>query len=63
MWSKALSKRIFNYAAKCIYIPFREKAIMAAISQFNVHSTGDNMLTSPLTTYTEQTYINWGYKA
>lgn len=63
LWPKALSERILNDTAKCIHIPFREKAIMAAISQFSVHSTGDNVLTSPLTTYTEQTYIDWGYKA
>lgn len=62
LWPKALSERIANQTAKCIHVPFKEKAIMAAISQFSIHSTGDNILTSPLTTYTEQTYVNWGYR-
>lgn len=62
LWPKALSERINDNVARCIHIPFKEKAIMAAISQFSVHSTGDDVLTSPLTTYTEQTYINWGYR-
>lgn len=62
LWPKALYERINNSNAKCIHIPFKEKAIMAAISQFSIHSAGDNVLTSPLTTYSEQTYINWGYK-
>lgn len=62
LWPKSLYERIGNNTAKCIHIPFKEKAIMSAISQFSVHSTGDNALTSPLTTYTEQTYIDWGYK-
>lgn len=61
LWPKSLSDRIRNGTAKCIHIPFREKAIMAAISQFSVHSSGDDILTSSYTTYTEQTYINWGY--
>ena len=46
LWSKALSERISNGTVKCIHIPFKEKAIMSAISQFSVHSTGDNILTS-----------------
>ena len=62
LWPKALSERINDNVARCIHIPFKEKSIMAAISQFSVHSTGDDVLTSPLTTYTEQTYINWGYR-
>ena len=57
LWPKALSERISNGTAKCI------KAIMSAISQFSVHSTGDDILTSPYTIYTEQTYVNWGYKS
>ena len=63
LWPKALSERISNGTAKCIHIPFKEKAIMSAISQFSVHSTGDDILTSPYTIYTEQTYVNWGYKS
>lgn len=62
LWSKALFERIGNDTARCIHIPFKEKAIMAAISQFSIHSTGNDVLTSPLTIYSEQTYINWGYK-
>lgn len=62
LWPKSLYERIINGTARCIHIPFKEKAIMAAISQFTVHSTGNDILTSPYTTYTEQTYINWGYK-
>lgn len=62
LWPKALSERISNGTAKCIHIPFKEKAIMSAISQFSVHSTGDDILTSPYTIYTEQTYVDWGYK-
>ena len=61
-WPKALKERINDKSAKCIHIPFKEQAIMAAISQFSIHSTGNNILTSPLTTYTEETYKNWGYK-
>ena len=60
-WPKSLLERVDNETAKCIHIPFKEKAILAAISQFSIHSTGDNILTSPLTTYTKETYINWGY--
>ncbi len=60
-WTKTLLDRINNKSAKCIHIPFKEKAIMSAISQFSINSTGDNILTSPLTTYTKETYIRWGY--
>lgn len=45
----------------CIHIPFKEKAIMCAISQFSVHSTGNNILTGSKHCYTKETYINWGY--
>ena len=60
-WTKALEARINNDTAKCIHIPFKEKAIMAAISQFSVNSTGDDVLTSAKTCYTKDTYKNWGY--
>ena len=62
LWPKALSERIKNGSAMCIHIPFKEQAVMAAISQFSVHSTGNNILTSPYTYYSEDTYIKWGYK-
>lgn len=61
LWPKALTIRIDNGTAKCIHIPFKEKAIMSAISQFSVHSTGENILTSSLTCYTRETYSSWGY--
>ena len=60
-WPKALLDRIDDKTAKCIHIPFKEKAISSAVSQFSVHSTGDNILTSPLTTYKKEVYIKWGY--
>lgn len=61
LWPKALTSRISDGSAKCIHIPFKEKAIMTAISQFSIHSTGDNILASSYTTYTAETYRNWGY--
>ena len=60
-WPKALKERISEGSAKCIHIPFKEKAIMCAISQFSVHSTGNNILTGSKQCYTKETYINWGY--
>ncbi|MBU5439806.1 TIR domain-containing protein [Tissierella sp. MSJ-40] len=60
-WPKALLERIDNGTAKCIHIPFKERAISSAVSQFSVNSTGDDILTSPLTTYKKEAYINWGY--
>lgn len=61
LWPKALYDRINNGSARCIHIPFREKAIMAAITQFTVHSTGDNVLTSGYSYYGIETYESWGY--
>ena len=60
-WPKALKERISEGSAKCIHIPFKEKAIMCAISQFSVRSTGNNILTGSKHCYTKETYINWGY--
>lgn len=60
-WPKALLQRIDNKTAKCIHIPFKEKAISSAISQFSVHSTGDNILTSSLTYYSKEVYVKWGF--
>lgn len=60
-WPKALKERIECNTAKCIHIPFREKAIMDAISQFSIHNTGENILTNSYSCYTLETYINWGY--
>lgn len=61
LWPKSLAARISNGTAKCIHIPFREKAIMEAISQFSIHSTGENVLKSSYSIYTEETYKKWGY--
>ncbi len=60
-WPKALKERIRNGNAKCIHIPFKEKAIMDAISRFSVHSTGNDILTGPKHCYTKESYITWGY--
>ena len=34
---------------------------MAAISQFSVHNTDNDVLTTALHTYTKESYISWGY--
>lgn len=60
-WPKALYDRIKNQSANCIHIPFKEKAIGAAVSQFSIHNQEDK-LTQPDTIYTEETYKKWGYK-
>ncbi|WP_042167662.1 TIR domain-containing protein [Paenibacillus gorillae] len=59
-WPKALNERIENKTAKCIHIPFKEKAIAAAVSQFSIHNKEDE-LTLPLHYYSEETYRKWGY--
>ena len=60
-WTKALAERINNNSAKCIHVPFKERAIMEAISQFSVHSKGDDILTSSRTCYAKKVYERWGY--
>jgi hypothetical protein len=60
-WPKALEERINNNTAKCIHIAFKEKAIAAAVSQFNIHEKEDQ-LTQPLHFYNESAYKGWGYK-
>ncbi|MGG0655937.1 TIR domain-containing protein [Rummeliibacillus pycnus] len=60
-WPKELTARISNGTARCIHIPFKEKAIMSAISQFSIHGTGDNILTGSLNYYSRSAYQNWGY--
>ncbi|MBC1888118.1 hypothetical protein HCA63_07125 [Listeria booriae] len=62
LWPKELATRISSNSAKCIHIPFREKAIMSAISQFSIHSTGQNVLNGPLIVYSDEAYRGWGYK-
>lgn len=60
-WPKALKERIDKESLQAIHIAFKEKAIMSAIIQFSVHSTGNNVLTGPLDTYSEGSYQAWGY--
>lgn len=59
-WPKALHQRIINQTAKCIHIPFKQKSIKAAISQFSVNNKKDQ-LTLPLHFYNEDAYRQWGY--
>ncbi len=61
-WPKELKKGIEEQYADCIHIPFKEKAIMASIQQFSIHSSGDNVLKGGLNYYSAETYANWGYK-
>ncbi len=60
-WPKALHERIKNHKARCIHIPFRQKCISEAVSQFSVNNIEDQ-LTSPLHYYSEDAYKQWGYK-
>jgi len=60
-WPRALYERINNQTARCIHIPFRQKCISSALSQFSVNNK-DNQLTSPVHYYVESAYTNWGYK-
>ena len=60
-WPKSLTQRINNGSAKCIHIPFKERAIMSAINQFSIHSTGNNKLTGSLQYYSKEAQKNWGY--
>ncbi|WP_313638317.1 TIR domain-containing protein [Paenibacillus sp.] len=60
-WPKALNERIYNHSARCIHIPFKQKAISDAVSQFSIHNK-ENQLTSPLHYYKESVYKEWGYR-
>lgn len=60
-WPKALAARVESNTAKCIHIPFKEKAIMSAVSQFTIHSTGENILTGARHCYSKDVYVKWGY--
>lgn len=60
-WTKVLENRIGNGSLRDIHITFKEKAIMNAISQFSVHSTGNDILTGPLHTYVKEAYQSWNY--
>ena len=52
---------IADGSLRAIHIAFKEKAIMSAISQFSVHSTGNDILTGPLHTYVKEAYQTWNY--
>lgn len=56
-WPKALFQRIGDNTAKCIHIPFKEVAIMCAISQFSVN---DEQLDGALNYYSKEIYEKWG---
>jgi len=60
-WTKALAERINNESALCIHIPFKQKAIMEAVSQFTVHNSDNEALKSARSYYTKETYQKWGY--
>lgn len=55
-WPKALEERVNDKSLRAIHIAFKEHAIMCAINQFSVHSTGSDVLTSPLHTYVKEVY-------
>ena len=57
LWPAALAERIKDGTAKVIHIPFREKAIMAAISQFD----HNNPPKTSLSYYNREAYQGWGY--
>lgn len=59
MWPYTLKTRIENKKAHVIHIPFRQKAIMDAISQFAHDKYPNN---GGLGYYSAETYQNWGYK-
>lgn len=57
LWPASLQARVNSGVARVIHIPFREKAIMAAISQFDYN----NYPKTSLSYYTKITYQGWGY--
>jgi len=60
-WPKALAERIENKTARCIHIPFKQKAIASAVSRFSLHSTNGDILTLPLHYFDRSVYVDWGY--
>lgn len=60
-WPRALEERINNRSLRAIHVAFKEKSIMSAISQFSVHSAGEDVLTSSLHTYVADAYRSWNY--
>ncbi len=59
MWPAALKERINDGSAHVIHIPFREKAITDAISQFSHDNYPKN---GGLGYYNDNAYKSWGYK-
>ncbi len=57
LWPHSLKIRINNGNAKVIHIPFREKVIMCAISQFDYN----NLPKTGLNWYSKEAYQSWGY--
>lgn len=60
-WPLALAERIAAKQVNAIHIAFKEIAIMNAISQFSIHSKGNDILDGALYTYSNATYKSWGY--
>ncbi|MDR0889426.1 MAG: TIR domain-containing protein [Oscillospiraceae bacterium] len=47
-WPEALEREIDSNKARCIHIPFTKDSIFECIRRFSVHSTGNDVLTSPV---------------
>lgn len=56
LWPAALTTRIDNNTAKVIHVPFKQAPIKDAISQFH----HDNLPSTSLNYYTDDTYRSWG---
>ena len=56
LWPKALETRINNKTAHVIHIPFKEKPLSDAVSQFDFN----NYPRGSLVYYSRDTYIKWG---
>lgn len=55
-WPKALQERIDSGVAKAMHIPFAQKPIFAAITQFSVHNQKPK---SSLSYYKKEAYERW----
>ena len=58
LWPNALATRIQNSTTSAIHIPFKKKAVLAAIGQFSVTGKLPN---GPLSYYMREAQIGWGY--
>ena len=56
-WPNVLQTRINNGTAKAIHIPFKREAILDAIGTYTVN----NPLKNPLTSYSREAQVLWGY--